>query len=127
MDECIFCAIAGKRVPTELLFENERVAAFKDIKPSAPVHYLVIPKEHIPSIAQLEEDHGAIIDELIYAGKHLAARAGLAGYKLVFNVGREGGQIVDHLHLHVLGGWQKEEGAHTAESKTGHGGASALH
>lgn len=85
--------------------ETSRIVAFKDIRPSAPVHYLVVPKEHIQSIAHLEDNHKEILSELIYSAKQLAAKLGLKGYKLVFNVGREGGQVVDHLHLHLLGGW----------------------
>lgn len=105
MDNCIFCKIAKKEIPADFALENDHILAFKDIKPSAPVHYLVIPKEHIQSIAHLEENHKEIIAELIYSAKKLAAKIGLTGYKLVFNVGREGGQVIDHLHLHLLGGW----------------------
>ena len=105
MSDCIFCKIAKKEIPADFVLENERIAAFKDIKPSAPVHYLVIPKEHIQSIAHLEDNHKEIITELIYSAKKLAVTLGLKGYKLVFNVGREGGQVIDHLHLHLLGGW----------------------
>lgn len=78
---------------------------FKDIRPSAPVHLLVVPKEHIQSIAHLEENHSKIISKLIYTAQKTAFEKGLKGYKLVFNVGREGGQVIDHLHLHLLGGW----------------------
>lgn len=73
------------------------------------MHILVIPKIHIESIAHLEENHSDIIAKLIYRAKQIAADKGLAGYKLVFNVGREGGQVIDHLHLHLLGGWGRED------------------
>lgn len=102
---CIFCQIANKEITAKLVFEDDTLVAFKDIKPSAPVHILVVPKRHIQSIAHLEGNHKDILAALIYRAKDLAREAGLTGYKLVFNVGREGGQIVDHLHLHLLGGW----------------------
>lgn len=105
MSDCIFCKIAKKEIPAELAMETDSLMAFKDIRPSAPVHYLVIPKEHIQSIAHLEGNHKEILAGLIYAAKDLAVKFGLKGYKLVFNVGREGGQVIDHLHLHLLGGW----------------------
>jgi histidine triad (HIT) family protein len=108
---CIFCKIVEKEIDSELLYENERIVAFKDIRPSAPVHYLVVPKEHIPSIAHLQGNHKEIISELIFTAKQLAENAGLKGYKLVFNVGREGGQVIDHLHLHLLGGWRNNDDA----------------
>ena len=109
--DCIFCKIVKKEVPAKIIFENGNVVAFTDIKPAAPIHYLVIPKTHIQSIAHLEGNHREVITELIYTAKELAKTAGLAGYKLVFNVGRDGGQLIDHLHLHLLGGW-KTPGEH---------------
>ena len=105
--DCVFCKIAKREIPTEFVMETGQILAFKDIKPSAPVHYLVIPKEHIQSIAHLEGNHKEIIAGLVYAAKELAVKLGLKGYKLVFNVGREGGQVIDHLHLHLLGGWSR--------------------
>ncbi len=106
--DCVFCKIAKKEIPSEVIYEDERVMVFKDIHPSAPVHYLVIPKVHIQSIAHLEANHSQIISEVIYAAKQVASKLEMKGYKLVFNVGREGGQVVDHLHLHLLGGWSKK-------------------
>lgn len=105
--DCLFCQIAQNKIPSDIVFEDKHVKAFKDIHPKAPVHLLVIPKIHIQSIAHLADDHSDIIARVIYAAKHVAHTMGLSGYKLVFNVGREGGQVVDHLHLHVLGGWGK--------------------
>ena len=107
--DCIFCKISKKEVPADVIYEDGDLMAFKDIRPSAPVHILVIPKEHIQSIAHLEGNHRDILAGLIYAAKDLAVKSGLKGYKLVFNVGREGGQVIDHLHLHLLGGWNKKE------------------
>ena len=110
--ECIFCKITKKEIPSDLIYEDDQLVAFKDIRPSAPVHILVVPKEHIQSIAYLEGSHRDILTALIYTAKELAEKQGLKGYKLIFNVGREGGQIIDHLHLHLLGGWSKNEGNH---------------
>lgn len=102
---CLFCKIAQGQLPAETVYEDSEVKVFKDIHPKAPVHLLIIPKIHIQSIAHLEDDHNDIIAKLIYTAKHTALKQGLKGYKLLFNVGREGGQVVDHLHLHILGGW----------------------
>lgn len=104
--KCIFCSIAKKEISSDIVFEDGNLMFFKDIKPSAPVHYLVVPKEHIQSIAHLEGNHKDVLASLIYSAKDEAKKLGLKGYKLVFNVGREGGQVVDHLHLHLLGGWK---------------------
>lgn len=107
--DCIFCKIATGELSSDVIYEDDAVKVFKDIHPKAPVHLLVIPKRHIESITHLEADHADVIAKLVYAAKRIAAERGLAGYKLVFNVGREGGQMVDHLHLHLLGGWEKPE------------------
>lgn len=107
--ECLFCKIAAGEITSDTLFEDDTVKVFRDIHPKAPVHLLVIPKTHIESIAHLESDHSDMIVKLIYAAKDAASRLGLKGYKLVFNVGREGGQMIDHLHLHILGGWPQDE------------------
>ncbi|MBI4132070.1 MAG: HIT domain-containing protein [Candidatus Sungbacteria bacterium] len=107
--DCVFCGIAGQEVPAAILYEDGDVMAFNDIHPKAPVHIIVIPKRHIESIARLEADHADVIAKLIYAAKRIAAERELEGYKLVFNVGRAAGQVIDHLHLHLLGGWEKAE------------------
>ncbi len=107
--DCVFCKIATEEIPADFVYEDEQVFVIKDIRPSAPIHYLVIPKEHIQSIIHLEDNHQEIISKLIFTAKGAAEKLGLKGYKLVFNVGREGGQMIDHLHLHLLGGWAKKE------------------
>ncbi len=107
--DCLFCKIAKNEISSDVVFEDGEVKAFKDIHPKAPVHLLVIPKNHIESIAHLEENHSDVIVKLIYTAKQVASQNGLKGYKLVFNVGREGGQEVDHLHLHIMGGWNNVE------------------
>lgn len=105
MDNCIFCKIAKKEIPSSVVYEDDHLMAFNDIKPAAPVHVLIVPKEHIESIDHLQDNHDAIISKLIFTAKNIANEKGLKGYKLTFNVGRDGGQVIDHLHLHLLGGW----------------------
>ncbi len=104
---CLFCKIAKKETPAEILQESSDIVIFKDIRPSAPVHYLAIPKRHIPSIQAISHDDEALLGHLIHMAKESAEKLHLAGYKLAFNVGKDGGQIIDHLHLHILGGWSK--------------------
>lgn len=107
--ECIFCKIADGALPADTVFENDTVKAFRDIHPKAPVHILVIPKVHIQSAAHVAPEHDTIPAAMLHAAAGIARDAGLAGYKLLFNVGRAGGQVVDHLHLHILGGWKANE------------------
>lgn len=104
---CIFCLIASKVQPAEIITERENLLVFKDIKPKAPVHLLIVPKKHVVSITDLTSQDRELVGDLIYAAKDTAYEQGLSGYRLCFNVGREGGQIVDHLHLHLLGGWKE--------------------
>lgn len=107
--DCIFCKIATEDAHADIVFSDKDVIVFTDINPKAPVHLLVVPKEHIQSIAHLEANHADVVAKLIYTAKNVAKKMALGGYKLVFNVGRDGGQVVDHLHLHLLGGWDKPE------------------
>jgi len=109
MDNCVFCKIISKQSPAEILMESDSVVVFKNIYPSAPVHYLVVSKKHIPSIKEVNHEDEVLIGHLIHMAKDAAEKLGLSGYKLVFNVGKEGGQIVDHIHLHLLGGWAKNK------------------
>ncbi len=104
MEECIFCKIIKGEIPSEKVFEGNNIIAFNDINPKAKVHILIVPKKHIESIKHLEEADKNLMGEIIFTAKKIAGEKGLAGYKLVFNVGREGGQLVDHLHLHLLSG-----------------------
>ena len=110
--DCLFCKIAKGDVASDIVYEDNEIKVFKDIHPKAPLHYLVVPKTHIQSIAHLEADHNDIIVKIIYTAKREAEKAGLEGYKLIFNVGKEGGQEIDHLHLHLLGGWSTDADAH---------------
>lgn len=107
--DCLFCKIGNGELPSETVFEDAEVRAFKDIHPKAPVHILLVPKIHIQSIAHLEANQNEVIVKLVYAAKRVADDLGLGGYKLVFNVGRGGGQMIDHLHLHLLAGWKSTE------------------
>ena len=112
-EDCIFCAITKKTKPAEIVWEGNSIVAFKDMRPKAPVHLLIVPKKHVESIAGLAEEDRAMASDIIYAAKDIAASLALRGYRLSFNVGREGGQAVDHLHMHFLGGWQN--GVHGGE------------
>lgn len=100
--DCVFCKIIKREIPSQIVMENDQLIAFNDIKPAAPVHLLIVPKEHIESIINLQANHREILADMIFAAKELAQIKGLKGYKLNFNVGREGGQLIDHLHLHLL-------------------------
>lgn len=103
--DCIFCKIAQGEIPVKKLHEDDLAVAFPDINPQAPVHLLLIPKEHIASHADTESSHTALLGHLMATAAELAERAGLAkGYRIVVNTGPDGGQTVDHLHLHILGG-----------------------
>ncbi|MDP2663875.1 MAG: histidine triad nucleotide-binding protein [bacterium] len=106
LSDCIFCKIAKKELPADIVYESDRIVAFKDIKPVMPVHVLVIPKSHIPSVDNLEDKDRELLGELFLVASKIAREQGVAerGYRLVFNVGRDAGQTVDHLHLHLLGG-----------------------
>lgn len=104
---CIFCRIAARDVPADILRETDRVVAFRDLSPKAPTHVLLIPKEHIDSVADIEERHGAMLTDLMQSAAHLARTEGLAeGWRVVTNVGPAAGQTVFHLHFHLLGGRQ---------------------
>jgi histidine triad (HIT) family protein len=104
--ECIFCQIASGKIPSDMVYQDKEVIAFRDINPQAPVHILVIPKRHLPSLDQLKEDELPLIAHMIEVANRLAKKEGIAqkGYRLAINCGEEGGQFVPHLHLHLLGG-----------------------
>ncbi len=103
--DCIFCKIARGELPTEFLMETDRLVAFRDLNPMAPSHILVIPKKHIQSLAHLESDDQSVLGEIMFAIKELAEVDGLeAGFRVVANTGDDGGQTVNHLHFHLLGG-----------------------
>jgi histidine triad (HIT) family protein len=104
--ECIFCKIASGEIPSDIVYQNEEFIAFRDIQPLAPVHVLVIPREHISSVSDLTDSQAPFAGRLILLAKRITEQEGIAekGYRLVINCGAEGGQVVPHLHLHILGG-----------------------
>ena len=108
---CLFCQIINKEIPSEIIYENEQFTAFKDIRPKAPLHLLIVPKKHIISVERLELEDGELVGDLFLTAQKIARDQGVSGtgYKLVFNVGRGGGQLIDHLHLHLLAGWKSKE------------------
>ncbi|MBT9258726.1 MAG: histidine triad nucleotide-binding protein [Clostridiales bacterium] len=104
-EDCVFCRIVRGELPSQKVWESDKVLAFRDIHPVAPVHVLVIPKEHIAGIEGAREDHASLLGELLLAAQNVAEKEGLKdGYRLVINQGTHGRQTVAHLHLHVLGG-----------------------
>jgi histidine triad (HIT) family protein len=102
MENCLFCKIIKKEIPSEIIYEDEKFCSFKDIRPKAKIHFLVLPREHIESVSELKEKNKELIGELILTAKKIAEKHNLTGYKLIFNVGRRGGQLVDHIHLHLV-------------------------
>lgn len=105
MDNCIFCKIINKEIPSDIVYEDDKILAFNDVNPQAPVHLLFIPKKHIKSIDQLEEKDIDLIGHIYYAISRLSEELGLEkGYRVVVNTGQDGGQTVGHLHFHLLAG-----------------------
>jgi len=106
MMSCLFCKIARAEIETDYLYENEYVLAFRDIHPQAPQHILIIPRQHIASLNDLEPDNSHLIGEMVLAAKTLASEMGFAetGYRILMNCNDDGGQTVYHIHLHLLGG-----------------------
>lgn len=104
--DCVFCRIVRRELEAAVLFENERVLAFEDIRPRAPVHVLVIPKAHIPSLNEAREGSEPLLGELLSTAREMARRRGVdaSGYRIVLNTGPQSGQEVFHIHFHVLGG-----------------------
>lgn len=103
--DCIFCKIAAGEIPSKKMYEDEKVLAFYDIDPKAPVHFLVIPKQHIASMSEITSQNSAIVAHVFEVIASLAGELALGnGYRVVTNVGEDGGQTVGHLHFHVLGG-----------------------
>ena len=106
MNDCLFCKIILKEIPSDVVYENDHILAFRDINPQAPTHILIIPKEHISTLNKLEKNHQVLAGEILLASALLAEREGIAesGYRTVFNCNKNGGQAVYHIHLHLLGG-----------------------
>jgi len=108
MSTCLFCEIARRTIPAEVLLENDHVLAFRDIRPVAPTHALVIPKKHVVGIHEATAEDAPLLGHLLGAARDVAEKLGLAagGYRLVINQGPDAGQSVLHLHCHVMGGRQ---------------------
>lgn len=115
MTDCIFCKIASKQIPTKTVYEDDDLIAFHDINPAAPVHFLIVPKQHVATLADCNENHSALLSKMMLLAPKLAQEQGCGytaidggvgsgGFKTLFNTGPDGGQEVYHLHLHVIGG-----------------------
>lgn len=106
--DCIFCNIVTGKIPSDIVYQDDEVIAFRDISPQSPVHLLVIPKKHFTSLVHLTGDEKELMGHMITVANQLARDEGISevGYRLVINCGKQGGQLVPHLHLHVMGGRQ---------------------
>ncbi len=106
MSDCLFCKILDGEVPADVVYENDTVLAFRDINPQAPTHILIIPRQHISTINDIEPEHEMMVGRLFSAAREIAAAEGLTdkGYRVVMNCGEGAGQSVFHIHLHLLGG-----------------------
>ncbi len=106
MHDCVFCKIAAKQIPTQVIYEDEYIMAFNDINPAAPVHVLVIPKKHIANLLDITSDDTSLMSHIMTTIPRIATSLGLAedGFRVVLNTKSNGGQTVHHLHWHVLGG-----------------------
>jgi histidine triad (HIT) family protein len=104
--DCIFCRIVRKEIPGDIVYEDDNVLVFKDIDPKAPVHILIIPKDHIPGVLDLEERHKELMGHILIVASNLAAKTGIdeSGFRIVLNAGEDAGQAVSHIHFHLLGG-----------------------
>lgn len=106
MEDCIFCKIVNGEIPSKKVYEDEKVLAFYDVNPEAPVHVLVIPKDHIASVNEINEKNSKIISDIFVVINKIVSELGIAkdGYRIITNTGENGGQSVNHMHFHVLGG-----------------------
>ncbi|WP_022846210.1 MULTISPECIES: histidine triad nucleotide-binding protein [unclassified Desulfurobacterium] len=103
---CIFCKIVNREIPAKIVYEDEKVMAFHDINPQAPVHILIIPKEHIPTVNDLEENHRELIGHIFLVARKIAKEMGFdeKGYRILVNCNRDGGQEIYHIHFHLFAG-----------------------
>jgi histidine triad (HIT) family protein len=106
MSDTIFTKIIAREIPADIVFEDDEIIAFRDINPLAPIHILVIPKKHIPTINDMEVDDQILIGKIVFTAKNLAKKFGIdeSGYRLIFNCNKDGGQHVPHIHCHLIGG-----------------------
>ncbi|WEF32140.1 histidine triad nucleotide-binding protein [Pseudoduganella chitinolytica] len=123
MDNCLFCKIAAKQIPATVVYEDDELLAFKDINPAAPVHLLIIPKQHIATLSECDEGHTALLGKMLALAPRLAKEHGVSvvydaegtptrGYKTLINSGPDGGQVVYHMHMHMYGGPRPWKGMH---------------
>ncbi len=112
MKDCLFCKIIKGEIPTNFVYQDEKVVAFRDINPKAPVHILVVPKKHLEKLQEVDDNEKDLLGELLLAAKKIAEKEKIAnlGYKIMINCGEGGGQVIPHLHIHLLGGWKGEGG-----------------
>ncbi len=103
MPKTLFQKIIDREIPSDFVYEDEKVVAIKDINPKAPIHFLVIPRKPIPGVSELAEEDRELVSHMIYVAKELAKKNKCDGYRLQFNVGEKGGQLVPHIHLHLMG------------------------
>ena len=108
--DCLFCKIVAQEIPSERLYEDDQILVFRDINPQAPFHALVIPKIHVATLNDFQPEHAELAGRLFLVAKSLAKEHGLPGYRVVVNVNAEGGQIIYHVHMHMLGGRQMRAG-----------------
>lgn len=107
MEDCLFCRIVRGDIPSQKVYEDDDVLAFRDIHPKAPVHFLIIPKKHITSLAEAEPEDAPLLGKMLSLTRTLALQEGCRnGFRVIINTGRDGGQEVGHMHIHVLGGPQ---------------------
>ncbi len=106
MEDCIFCKIINNEIPAELIFEDDRIVAFNDVNPQAPIHILIIPKEHFASLNDIPEEKEDILGHILLRARQIARNLGIdeQGYRIVLNTARDSGQEVFHIHFHLLGG-----------------------
>ena len=104
MSDCIFCKIVAGQIPSRKLYEDHEVIAFHDIHPIAPVHFMLVPKQHVAGLSDCADGHQALLGRLLLLAPKLAREQGLDGFRTMINTGRSGGQEVFHLHIHVFGG-----------------------
>ena len=106
MEDCLFCKIIDKKIPSTVVYEDDEILAFKDINPVAPVHILVIPKKHVASLAEIQKEDEQLIGKIYTVINEIANKEGIfeKGYRVIVNCGEDGGQEVKHLHFHLIGG-----------------------
>jgi len=112
MEDCIFCKIINKELPSEIVYENDKIIVFKDVNPKAEIHLLIVPKKHIENINVITDEDKGLLSEMLIVAKKIAIDLKInldtQGYKLIFNVGRGAGQTINHIHLHLLSGFSNQ-------------------